>query len=576
MSNQTEMEFDFGNSNKKSRFTKFLSSKEKIFLYGAIFVFIVSLISWTIYFYFSSTKEVPDFGGEYTEGIIGEPLYVNPILAQSNEVDLALSNLIFSSLLKYDEKANLVNDLAENYELSEDKKTYTFKIKQGVLWQDGKELKANDIYFTVKLIQDPSFKSSLRGNWEKIRPEVIDDYTIKFTLEKPFVAFLNNLTFGILPEHVFGEIPADKFLITDLNLKPIGSGPFVFSDFKKDDHDNIISYQIIANKDYYGQPPYLKKINFNFYSNDEELINAYIKKEINGFGFSSYEMLDKIQDRKDSVIKSLRMPRYFALFFNQTKSVPLADKNVRNALQYATNKQEIIEQVFYGKATEVNGPILNEFGAFQSNSEIEKIEYNPEKSKEILEEAGWKINNDDGLRYKNETPLSITITTTTWIDLKQTAEFLKNQWEPLGIKVEINNASISEFQQNFVRPRDYEVLLFGQEYFGNEPDPYPFWHSSEKKDPGKNIALFDNKDVDKILEETRETYDLEKRQKSYNEFEKIVSDEKPALFLYSPNYVYVINRKIKGVETESIIQPSFRFSEANEWFINTKREKKEK
>lgn len=573
MSNQLEIKFN--NENTKNKFTKFLSSKEKLFLYGAIIIFIVSLIGWTIHFYFSSTEKVPDFGGEYTEGIIGEPLYVNPILSQSNEVDSALSNLIFSSLLKYNEKANLVNDIAESYEISDDKKTYTFKIKQGILWHDGQELDANDIYFTIKLMQDSAFKSSLRGNWEKIKPEVIDNYTIKFELEKPFVAFLNNLTFGILPEHIFGEIPADKFLISDLNLKPIGSGPFVFSNFKKDDQDNIISYQLIANKKYYNQVPFLEKINFNFYSNDEELMTAFTNKEINGFGFSSYEMLDKFQDRKDSNIKSLRMPRYFALFFNQIKSIPLADKNVRKALQYATNKQEIIEQVFYSQATEVSGPILNEFGDFHSNPEIEKINYDPEKAKEILEEAGWKTG-DDGIREKNDEKLSISIVTTTWIDLQQTAELLKNQWEPLGIKVEISNASISEFQQNFVRPRDYESLLFGQEYFGNEPDPYPFWHSNEKKDPGKNIAVYENKDVDKLLEETREIHDTDKRQGSYNKFEKIVIDDAPALFLYSPNYVYVINKKINGIETESIVRPPFRFSDTNEWFINTKRVKKDK
>lgn len=574
MSNQLEIKFN-DKKNTQNKFTKFLSSKEKLFLYGAIVIFIISLISWTIHFYFSSTEEVPNFGGEYTEGIIGEPLYVNPILSQSNEVDSALSNLIFSSLLKYNEKANLVNDIAESYEISDDKKTYTFKIKKGILWHDGQELDANDIYFTVKLIQDSAFKSSLRGNWEKIKPEVIDDLTIKFELEKPFVAFLNNLTFGILPEHIFGEIPADKFLISDLNLKPIGSGPFIFSDFKKDNQDNIISYQLIANKEYYDQAPFLEKINFNFYSNDEELIAAFNNKEINGFGFSSYEMLDKFQDRKDSSIKSLRMPRYFALFFNQIKSIPLADKNVRKALQYATNKQEIINQVFYGQATEVNGPILNEFGEFRSNLENEKISYNPEKAKEILEEAGWKIG-EDGIRAKNDEKLSISIVTTTWIDLQQTAELLKNQWEPLGIKIEITKASISEFQQNFVRPRDYESLLFGQEYFGNEPDPYPFWHSNEKKDPGKNIAVYENKDVDKLLEETREIHDINKRQESYNQFEKIVIDDAPALFLYSPNYVYVINKKIKGIETESIIRPPFRFSDTNEWFINTKRVKKNK
>ena len=578
MSNQLEIDFNdkkgANDKNGSSPLSKLLNSKEKLFLYGAIVIFLFSLIGWTVYFYLSSTEKVPDFGGEYTEGVIGEPLYVNPILSQTNEIDAALCDLMFSSLLKYDENANLANDLAENYEISEDKKTYTFNIKKGVLWHDGEELTANDIYFTIKLIQDSAFKSPLRGDWEKIKPEVIDDYTIKFQLETPRVAFLNNLTFGILPEHVFGDVPADKFIITELNLKPIGSGPFVFSSFEKDEDDNIISYQMTSNKDYYGQVPYLDKINFNFYSDDEELINAYTNKEINGFGFSSYEMLDKIQDRKDAKIESLRMPRYFALFFNQTKSIALSSEKVREALQYATDKQEIIDQVFFGQAVKVDGPILDNFGSFHSNQEIERASYDPEKAKSILEEDGWKVG-DDGFRYKDGEELSIPIVTINWIDLQQTAELLKSQWEPLGIKVDITTASISEFQQNYIRPRDYQALLYGQEYLGNEPDLYLFWHSSEKNDPGKNIAKYDNEEVDEILTKARETYDVGERQELYNKFEEILNKDYPALFLYSPNFVYVTNKKIKGVESQSIVKPAFRFSEANEWYINTKRTKKE-
>ena len=175
---------------------------------------------------------------------------------------------------------------------------------------------------------------------------------------------------------------------------------------------------------------------------------------------------------------------------------------------------------------------------------------------------------------KDDEILEISLITTQWPALSKTANLIKKQWEEVGVKVNVNELSIADIQQNFIKPREYQAILFGQEYFGNDPDPYNFWHSSGKKDPGSNIAMYDNEDVDKLIKEARETSDLEKRQEKYQEFEKIISEDFPAVFLYSPNYVYLLNKKIKGIKTESIINPALRFSEINSWFIKTKRIKK--
>ncbi len=568
-----QLRFSFPSSSQFKRFSSILSKKEKVILYLAIILFIGSLVVWTINYYISSTRKCPHIGGEYTEGIVGQPLYVNPILAKLNEADAALCKLLFSSLLTYDNNGNLVNDIADRYELSDDGKTYTFYIKQGVQWHDKTELSTKDIEFTVKLIQDKTYKSTLRGDWQDISINVIDDHTISFSIPDPYSPFLNKATFGILPKHIFEKVPVENFLLCEFNLKPVGSGSFVFSHYEQDEEDNLISYQLLANKDYHGEQPFLEKINFNFYSDEQALIDAYNKKEINGFSVISYENIHTFEQKKGTLIHSIKIPRYFAVFFNKTRSVPFADNNVRRALQLAINRDEIIEQVFSKYAMPVYSPILASFGEFDSSKSAEHFPFDAEKSEQKLDESGWKRNND-GIREKDGQKLEISLITTQYPELVQTAEIIKTQWEKVGVIVNVSNLELSDIQQNFIKPREYQSILFGQEYFGNDPDPYHFWHSSRRKDPGRNIAVYNNEDVDKLLEESRKTSDLTERKDKFRQFEEKILEDAPAVFLYSPSYIYIVNSKIKGIDTSAIINSAYRFSNIRHWYIKTIRVKK--
>ncbi len=560
-------------SNKIINYIKILSNKEKFILYLSIFLFSVGLVSWSIFYYFDATKKVPAMGGEYTEGIVGKPTYVNPLLSRTNEIDGMISNLIFSSLFKYDKNSGLVKDLVESYEISDDKKTYIIKIRPDIKWHDDNQVTANDVFFTIRLIQDPKFKSTLRGEWQDTKVELIDEQTIKIVIDKPYSPFLNKLTFGIIPQHIFKDISSENFLINEFNLKPVGSGPFEFADFKKDKQENIISYQLLSNDEYYDQVPYLEKINFNFYGSEDELVEAYNKKEINGFGLFSYDKIQQFENNEDTVIKALKSPRYFAIFFNQNKSVPLAEAKVRKALSFAINRDAILEQVFYNKAADpLYSLVLPEFGEIKPSSEIEKYDYNPEKAKELLRDDGWKEEN--GAWKKNGEELQISLISTQWPALIRTSELIKKQWEEIGVKVDVSNLELSNIQQNFIKPREYQALLFGQEYPGNEPDPYHFWHSTEKEDPGNNIAVFSTDKMDELLGQVRENHNMSEKETSYNEIEKIINEAAPTHFLYSVNYLYIINQKVKGFETESIVNPIFKFNNITDWHINTKRVRK--
>lgn len=471
--------------------------------------------------------------------------------------------------MKYNGEGQLINDLAESYDISEDKTTYAFHLKKNILWHDGQNLTAHDVVFTVNLISDPAYKSPLRGNWQGVETSVIDDFNVEFRIKTPYVGFLNNLTFGVLPKHIWEGVEPENFSLTSLNLEPIGSGPYKYSSYQKDSKGNILTYKLISNPNYFEGKPYLSKITFNFYIDDDSAIDAFNRKEIMGVsgGLSSQKISD-VKNPKSTTLHKFIMPRYFAVFFNQNKSLPLASDEVRQALDYATDRQEIIDKVLSGNGDPVHYPILP--GMIGYKEDLEKNEFNIEKGNEVLDKNGW-TRGDDGFRAKNGAALEISLVTTDWDELSKTADILKSQWEKIGIKVNVSAFSISDIQQNYIRTREYDALLFGQVLVGGDSDPNSFWHSAQKKDPGLNLALFGDSATDKLIEDGRVEFNTEKRTENYVEFQKKLHSEAPAVFLYSPNYIYPVNKSVHGMDIKNLISPSERFSNINKWYMKTKR-----
>jgi peptide/nickel transport system substrate-binding protein len=517
--------------------------------------------------YYSKTRAIPSYGGEYIEGIVGQPAHINPVISASNNSDDDLAQTIFSSLFKYDSQGSLANDIVENYSISEDKTEYTINIRKDVVWHDGERLTASDVLFTIGLISDPAYKSPLRSNWQGIETSSPDDYTIVFKIKTPYVGFLNNLTFGILPKHLWESIGPEKFSLTDFNLEPIGSGPYKYSSYQKDSSGNILSYKMVANPNYFGGKPYISKITFNFYSDDDAIISAYNRKEIMGISNVSPGKINEIKLQQSTDMHKFNIPRYFAVFFNQIKSVPLANTEVRKALAYATDRREIIDAVLAGNGNPAYSPILPGMLGYDEN--VDKMDFDPEKANELLDKENWK-RDEDGFRKKDNVKLEINLATTDWDELSKTAEILKSQWEKIGMKVNVSTLSISDIQQNYIRPREYDALLFGQ-VLGADPDPYSFWHSSQKRDPGLNLSLFGDSDTDKLIEDGRIEFDAGKRAELYKDFQKKLVSQIPAVFLYSPDYVYPINKSVQGLDIKNLILPAERFASIEKWFINTKR-----
>lgn len=558
---------------------KILIPRERLIVRTFTVIIILSSLLLIIARYVNQTKAEPCVGGKYTEGLLGQPRYINPILSQTNDIDRDLVEIIFSGLFTYDDQSNLVPELADHYTVEENGLAYVITLKDNLLWHDGEKLTADDIIFTIKTIQDAEYKSPLRIIWQGVEMEKIDDLTMRFKIQNTYAPFLHNLTLGILPKHLWAGVSAQNFPLADYNLYPVGSGPYIFKELSKNKSGQIESITLTRNKNYSPIKPFIETILFKFYDTQDNLTGAFRKGLIDGL--MPLSALNQPELKSNATVYKINLPIYHAIFFNQTESKPLADKNVRIALSYATNKEEIISKVLNNQGTIINSPLLSLWFNQTDNSEDFKYSFNLDKAKTILENSGWKDVNNDGIRDKkmkedssdSEIKLEINLTTTNWPELSQAAQLIKEQWEAVGAKVNLEILDPIVIQQDYIRPRNYQALLFG-EVLGADPDPFAFWHSSQKKDPGLNLALYQNKNADKLLEEARQAMDANQRIEKYKEFQKLITDDIPAIFLYSSTYLYPVNKKIKGIVINKLPLPSQRFCQIENWYVKTKRVKK--
>lgn len=555
-----------------------LSAKEKKIVKFLIAISLISFLLWGWRFYNTHLGLVPTQGGDYTEGVIGGPKYINPLLSQTADVDKDLSALIFSGLLKYDSNQKITPDLAEKYEISQDQKNYTFYLKDKLLWQDEEKLNADDIIFTVQDIKNRDFKSPLWSSFNAVEVEKLDDKTIKFKLTEPYSPFLSLLSVGILPRHMWEDIEPATAGLADYNLtSPIGSGPFKAKSFVKDKSGKIKSYTLERNENYYGQKPYLDKITFAFFDSKEDAFLALKNKTIEGLSFLTFEQKEELAKKESLNFYTLKIPQYTALFINQKNDL-LKNKNFRQALAYSLDKEKIVSQNLAGNAELIKGPILPGFVGYKEDLKI--YEYDPAKAKKAIESLGWQKLKPEDKFYKKkvdkeETELKLTLTIINKELNQRLAQAIKNYWEDVGVKIEIKPIESAEAQEKIFHAHDYEILLYG-ENLGLDADLYPFWHSSQIAGSGFNLSQLANKEADKILEEARATTDLKARHDKYVYFQNILTEEIPAVFLYRPVYYYAVDKKIKGLNLDNIYIANSpdRFNGIENWYIKTEKKLK--
>lgn len=537
-----------------------LKPKERQLASGALLVMILSLLFLGGRYIVVHQTLVPAVGGEYSEALIGTPQLINPLYASLSDVDADLSRLIFSGLMKYDPKDGLVLDLAESYDLSDDGLTYTFVLRENARWHNGDPVTVNDVVTTFSMMQDPSYKSPLSVTFKDVRVEEVDERTVQFVLTEPFSPFLSALTAGIIPGQIWDFVPAKNATLAEANLQPLGSGPYKFDKFSKDRLGNIRSYTLVRNQDYYDESAKISRLTFRFYPDAMSAVDALSKKNVDGVSFVPSEAEALFARDRDVTLLHPLLPQYTALFFNQVRNSLLKDLDVRQALAMAIDRQALVATVLNNEAKVVDTAILP--GMIGASDNVKEPGFDFQAAKASIEAVKAKLPADS--------KLALTLTTIDNPEFTAVAEFVRQAWSALGIEVTIVTVGVDKLQSEVLKERSYDVLLSG-ELLGADPDPYPFWHSSQVDYPGLNIALYANRDADKLIEKARAKSDPAARAEAYQQFQALLNDELPAIFLYQPSYTYAISSTVKGVEIPAILTPADRFAQINKWYLKTKR-----
>jgi len=550
---------------------RFFTMAEKAVFYFFTTIFIVSGLTLMWKVSNAYLVEIPVQGGTLTEGVVGNPRFINPVLAIS-EADKNLVALIYSGLVRITPQGEIENDLAEEVTISDDRRIYTVRIHPNVRFHDDTPVTAEDVIFTLQKITNPAIKSPRRGNWEGIAINKIDEQTVSFTLKQPYTPFIHNLTVGILPKHIWKNVSDDEFAFSQFNTIPIGSGPYKVERVERNSGGIPDRYRLVPFENASQKVPFIKNLIFRFYSSEGSLIDAYNAREVESIGSISPEKVLELQ-RGGSRVVSSPLPRVFAVFFNQNQSKILLNKEVRQALNLASPKEEIVNKILNGYATVISGPMPA--GIYpQTNIENETLtmEEGLETAKTILANAGWQSNPETGILEKKSTSgtmtLSFSISTGDAPELQQAASMLVSAWQKLGAKIEVLIFETGDLNQNVIRPRNFDALLFG-EMVGRDRDLYPFWHSSQRTDPGLNIALYANSQADKYLDNARSASDPEVMAENYRAFAKALEADVPAIFLYTPSFLYIVPEKVKNVNLDSLIVSQDRFLGIANWYIET-------
>ncbi len=560
---------------KNSLFDRLLSlievrtASDRLFLRILFFTMLFSGI-WLAYSLNEKfSADTPIHGGVLKEGIVGTPRFINPALAITR-ADQDVVALVYSGLMRIGNEGNLVPDIAESITTSEDGLTYNILIRKDIRFHDGTPLTARDVAYTIGLIQNPDLKSPLRGNWSDVTVEEIGEYELNFVLKDPYAPFTENFLVGILPAHLFEAIPIEQLPFSQLNTEPIGSGPFSLATAKRDPSGLIESYTLQA---YRANPTssQIDTLELHFFTEESKLLEQLKQGLIDSSAYVPNANLAELQESGDFKIISEPLPRVFGIFFNQNKSVALRDPAVREALDVAIDRNEIIEKTMSGYGVPIIGPVATGADEIESEEGSETTTNEAPAATAVLDTAGW-LKNNLGLLEKQvdgtaET-LSFTLRTSNTPFFNEISEIVVEDWKAVGVDVAVEQFEQTDLVQSVIRPRDFEALLFGLD-MNRSGDLYPFWHSSQKDDPGLNIAQYTNLTVDTFLATARTEQNEEVRKQALSDAGALITKERPALFLFKPRMTYVVANGIIVRPMNNVAKPSDRFSNIDTWYTDS-------
>ncbi len=519
----------------------------------------------------------PIAGGVHTEALIGHPVRLNPILDTYNQVDHDVDRLIYSGLIRFDSRGDPEPDLASKWAVSADGKTYAVAIRPDATWHDNQPVTAADVIFTYSKFQDEDFPgpSDLHEFWKQVKIVMVDDHTVQFQLPEAFAPFLDYLSVGLLPDHLLRGVSIADLIDHPYNLHPVGTGPFYFDRFLTDS-GNLTGVSLNAYEGYYGQAPYLSRVEFRYFDDSQSAYEALRAGDVEAIGHVTSDILPELLAQPNMNLYTARLPMTQLIYLNlKDDQLPfLQDKNVRQALMLAINRQSIVDRIFQGQAVVATGPILPGTWAFAN--ELRPTPFDPTEAARLLDQAGWELpagaspGSDSYVRSKDDVSLSFTLGYPDMGQASEIAQSVQAYWAAVGVKADLKPEDAQALLQSLA-DRKYEAALAEINLSRYpDPDPYPFWHDSQAES-GQNYSGYVDRNTGIWLEQARTTTDQARRFQLYQSFQHRFQDQVPAILLFHPVYTYAISAEVNGVSMGPVLDPSDRFANIVDWYLLSKR-----
>ncbi len=483
----------------------------------------------------------PDYGDAIVVGSIGDASNLIPMLA-SDATSHEIAGYIYPGLVKYDKDLNLVGELAKGWEISEDGLTITFHLRKGVRWEDGEEFTSADVLYGFETITDPKTPTAYAGDFLEVKKaEAPDRYTFRVTYKEPFAPALSSWSnVVVLPSHL---LKGKEITKSPLARHPVGIGPFRLKEWKS--QERIV---LEANPGYYDGRPYLDRYVMRIIPDPATMFLELKSGGLDWMGLSPIQYSRQTDTRffKENFKKYKYLSFSYTYLGYNLRSPLFKDKRVRQAISYAIDKEEIIRGVLLGYGVAATGPYKPD--AWYYNPHVRRYPYDPERARELLEEAGWVDRDGDGWLDKDGRRFSFTIITNQGNSLRaNTAQIIQYRLKQVGIEVKIRPIEWTAFINDFIDKRRFEAVILGWT-LGQDPDLFDIWHSSKTGEKQLNFIGYSNPEVDRLLVEGRHTFAREKRKRIYGRIQEILAEEQPYTFLYVPMALPVIHRRFRGIE----------------------------
>lgn len=486
----------------------------------------------------------PAYGDILVRGDIGDASNLIPLLA-SDTASHNICGMVYNGLVKYDKDMNIVGDLAESWDISQNGMIITFHLRKGVKWHDGQPFTAADMLYTYQVTVDPKTPTAYAEDFLKVKKaEALDDYTFRVTYDKPFAPALISWSSSILPKHLLQGRDITK---STLSRHPVGTGPYKFKEWVAG--QKIV---LVSNPDYFEGQPY---IDGRITRIIPDTATMFLELRAQNLGMMGLTPLQYTRQTENNLFKN-NFNKYKYLSFAYTylgynlKNPLFADKKIRQAISYAINKDEIISGVLLNLGKPANGPYKP--GTWAYNDKVKIYNYNPQKARELLHEAGWTKLNNEGVLEKDGKPFAFEIVVNQGNETRQKcAEIIQRHLKEIGIIVKIRVLEWSAFVTDFINKRRFDAVILGWT-IPLDPDAYDVWHSSKTAPAELNFISYKNTEVDEMLEKGRSSFNQKERKKYYDRFQEILAEDQPYTFLYVPEALVIINKRIQGIEPAPI------------------------